>query len=289
MKSHSRLQKFWAQFSQNRGALTGLFFIVALIFLAVFAPWIAPFSPTELHDGALRLPPFWSEAGQIKHLLGTDDLGRDLLSRLIHGSRVSMAIGFSVVTLSLTTGTMLGMLAGFFGGWVDKIVMRIIDILMALPSILLAIVVVAILGPGLINAIVAVSIVAIPNFTRIVRASVMAEIEKEYVQASRSFGASPWRTLFKEVMPNCMAPLIVQASLGFSDGILNAAALGFLGLGAQPPTPEWGIMLSDARIFISTSPWMVTLPGLFILVSVLGFNLLGDGLRDALDPRLKGQ
>lgn len=289
MSHNTRLKKFWKQFAQNKGAIAGLFIIFVLIFLAFFAPWLAPYSPTELHDDALRLPPFWSEAGLFKHPLGTDDLGRDLLSRLIHGSRVSMAIGFSVVTISLLIGTFLGMLAGFFGGWTDKIVMRFIDILMSLPSILLAIVVVAILGPGLVNAIIAVSIVAIPNFTRIVRASVMAEKEKEYVQASKSFGASPWRTLIKEVMPNCMAPLIVQASLGFSDGILNAAALGFLGLGAQPPTPEWGIMLSDARIFISTSPWMVTLPGLFILFSVLGFNLLGDGLRDALDPRLKGK
>jgi peptide/nickel transport system permease protein/dipeptide transport system permease protein len=289
MINNKRFQKFWKQFSQNRGAVAGLVIIGLLIFLALFAPWLAPYSPTVLHDNALRLPPFWSEMGQLSYPLGTDDLGRDLLSRLIHGSRVSMAIGFSVVTLSLTSGTLLGMLAGFFGGWTDKVIMRFIDILMSLPSILLAIVVVAILGPGLMNAIIAVSIVAIPNFTRIVRASVMAEKEKEYVQASRSFGASPWRTLLKEVMPNCMAPLIVQASLGFSDGILNAAALGFLGLGAQPPTPEWGIMLSDARIFISTSPWMVTLPGLFILFSVLGFNLLGDGLRDALDPRLKGK
>lgn len=200
-----------------------------------------------------------------------------------------MSIGFSVVTLSLIFGVTLGMSAGFFGGYVDKIIMRFIDILMALPSILLAIVVVAILGPGLVNAIIAVSIVAIPSFTRIVRASVMEEIEKEYVQASISFGAKPWRTLLKEVMPNCMAPLIVQATLGFSDGILNAAALGFLGLGAQAPTPEWGIMLSDARIYIQSSPWLVTLPGLFILFSVLGFNLFGDGLRDALDPRLKRQ
>lgn len=289
MSSTTRLQKFWKQFSQNKGAIAGLFIIGVLIFLAFFAPWLAPYSPTQLHDEALRLPPFWTETGLFTYPLGTDDLGRDLLSRLIHGSRVSMAIGFSVVTISLLIGTFLGMFAGYFGGWTDKIIMRFIDILMSLPSILLAIVVVAILGPGLINAIIAVSIVAIPNFTRIVRASVMAEKEKEYVQASMSFGASPLRTLIKEVMPNCMAPLIVQASLGFSDGILNAAALGFLGLGAQPPTPEWGIMLSDARIFISTSPWMVTLPGLFILLSVLGFNLLGDGLRDALDPRLKGK
>jgi len=191
-----------------------------------------------------------------------------------------------VVLFSLTLGTLLGLWAGFQGGKVDTLIMRGVDILMSLPSILLAIVVVAVLGPGLFHAILAVSIVAVPGFIRLVRASVLEEKGKEYVAASRSFGAGPFRQIFLVIFPNCLAPLIVQGSLGFSEGILNAAALGFLNLGAQPPTPEWGTMLADGRSFIETSPWLVTLPGLCILIVVLGFNLMGDGLRDASDPRL---
>jgi ABC-type dipeptide/oligopeptide/nickel transport system permease subunit len=281
--------EFFKELKKNKGAVAGLALIVFFSIVAIFAPLIAPHSPSELFDNALRLPPIFSEAGTTKFLLGTDDVGRDMLSRLIHGAQVSMMIGLSVVFLAMITGTILGLISGFYGGIADKIIMRIIDIIMALPSILLAIVVVSVLGPGLENAVIAVSIVAIPGFTRIVRASVMSEKEKDYVQASKSLGASNLRTMLKEILPNCMAPLIVQGTLGFSDGILNAAALGFLGLGAQAPTPEWGIMLSDSRAFIESSPWMVTLPGLCILIVVLAFNVFGDGLRDALDPRLKGQ
>jgi ABC-type dipeptide/oligopeptide/nickel transport system permease subunit len=288
-REHGLFYEFWRQFKKNKGALFGMSLIVVFVILAIAAPFFAPHNPSQLFADYLRLPPAWIEAGNSTYPLGTDDVGRDILSRLIHGARISMSIGLSVVFLAMSVGTVLGLFAGYYGGWIDKIVMRITDIIMALPSILLAIVVVSVLGPGLRNAVIAVAIVAIPSFTRIVRASVLAEKEKEYVQASRSLGASSLRTMFKEVLPNCMAPLIVQATLGFSDGILNAAALGFLGLGAQPPTPEWGIMLADSRVFIESSPWMVTLPGLCILVVVLGFNLFGDGLRDALDPRLKGR
>lgn len=288
-REHGLFYEFWRQFKKNKGALFGMSLIVVFVILAIAAPFFAPHNPSQLFADYLRLPPAWIEAGNSTYPLGTDDVGRDILSRLIHGARISMSIGLSVVFLAMSVGTVLGLFAGYYGGWIDKIVMRITDIIMALPSILLAIVVVSVLGPGLRNAVIAVAIVAIPSFTRIVRASVLAEKEKEYVQASRSLGASSLRTMFKEVLPNCMAPLIVQATLGFSDGILNAAALGFLGLGAQPPTPEWGIMLADSRAFIESSPWMVTLPGLCILVVVLGFNLFGDGLRDALDPRLKGR
>ena len=219
--------------------------------------------------------------------LGTDDVGRDLLSRLLYGSRVSLGIGFLVVILSLTTGTLLGLIAGYRGGFADSLILRLADMLLAIPSILLAIVIVALLGPSLLNAIVAVSIVACPSFIRLVRAQAMAEKAKPYVTASRSFGASGFRLAFSQILPNCMAPIIIQGTLGFSEGILGAAALGFLGLGAQPPTAEWGTMLSDARSYIESSPWMVTLPGLCILFLVLGFNLFGDGLRDAFDPRLK--
>jgi ABC-type dipeptide/oligopeptide/nickel transport system permease subunit len=281
--------EFFKELKKNRGAVLGLCLILFFSLIALFAPLIAPHSPSELFDNALRLPPIFSELGSTKFLLGTDDVGRDVLSRLIYGAQVSMLIGLSVVFMAMLVGTILGLISGFYGGIADKIIMRIIDIIMALPSILLAIVVVSVLGPGLENAVIAVSIVAIPGFTRIVRASVMSEKEKDYVQASKSLGASNSRIMLKEILPNCMAPLIVQGTLGFSDGILNAAALGFLGLGAQAPTPEWGIMLSDSRAFIESSPWMVTFPGLCILIVVLAFNVFGDGLRDALDPRLKGQ
>ncbi len=266
----------------NRGAIIGLTIVLFFVACALLAGLIAPYDPTSMKQDALTLPP-----GSAGHLLGTDDLGRDILSRLLYGSRLSLIIGASVVFLSATVGTLLGLVAGYFGGIADRLIMRLIDILMSLPSILLAIVVVSVLGPGITNAIIAVAVVSIPSFTRIVRASVLAEKSKEYVTASVSFGASPWRTLFKEVFPNCVAPLIVQATLGFSDGILNAAALGFLGLGAEPPTPEWGTMLADSRAYIESAPWLMTLPGLCILAIVLGFNLFGDGLRDALDPRLK--
>ncbi len=281
------LRDFWVGFSANKGALIGLAFILFFVFLAVFAPLLSPHSPSELQENALRLPPSFYEGGNASFFFGTDDVGRDLLSRLIYGARISMGVGFLVVFLSASVGTLLGLMAGYFGGKVDWLIMRFVDILMAFPSILLAIVVVSVMGPGLFNAIVAVAIVACPSFIRIVRASAMEERKKQYVMASKTFGASSFRIMFSEILPNCMAPLIVQISLGFSDGILNVAALGFLGLGAQAPTPEWGIMLADARAFISSDPWLVTLPGLCILFVVLGFNLLGDGLRDTLDPRLK--
>lgn len=283
----SIVREFWSDFSKNKGAVAGLFIIILFILIAFFAPLLAPHAPSELFGDALRVGPSWSETGKDGYFFGTDDVGRDILSRLIYGARVSMSVGFMVVFVAMLIGVNLGLMAGYFGGWLDRIIMRCTDILMSLPSILLAIVVVAILGPGLQNTVLAVAVVAVPSFIRIVRASVIAEKNKQYVMASKTFGAGPFRIMYLEILPNCLAPLIVQATLGFSDGILNAAALGFLGLGAQPPTPEWGTMLSDARAFIESSPWMVTLPGLCILFSVLGFNLFGDGLRDALDPRLK--
>jgi len=283
----SAFGEFWYFFSRNRGAVIGLAIVVTFTLIGLAAPWIAPYDPSLIHDNALVLPPFWSEGSHPNFWLGTDDVGRDLLSRLIYGARVSMIVGFMVVVVSLSIGTLLGLIAGYVGGWVDTIVMRAVDILMSLPSILLAIVVVTVLGQNLMNAILAVSVTVIPGFVRLVRAQVMVEKNKQYVVASRSFGAGSLRQIFINILPNCMAPVIVQGTLGFSDGILNVAALGFLGLGAQPPTAEWGTMLSDARSFIESAPWLVTLPGLCILILVLGFNLLGDGLRDALDPRLK--
>ncbi len=283
------LADLFFELKKNKGALVGIIIIILAVIVALMASIIAPYSPTAVNTNALSLPPSFIEGGNSLYPLGTDDLGRDLLSRLIYGSQVSLAVGFCVVILSLVTGTFFGVLAGYYGGWADKIIMRVTDLIMCLPSILFAIVIVAVLGPGIVNAIVAVSIVAIPNFVRIIRAQVMVEKNKQYVMAARLFGANDFRIMFMEILPNCLAPLIVQATLGFSDGILNVAALGFLGLGAQAPMSEWGTMLSDARNYIESAPWMVTLPGLCILVIVLSFNLLGDGLRDALDPRLKKQ
>jgi len=273
---------------KNKGALAGLVLILVFMLLAIFAPLLSPYAPDQVIEGALRLPP-GTQLNNNFFLFGTDDIGRDLFSRLLYGSRVSLLVGLSVVVLAASLGTLMGLLAGYFGGWTDRVISRAMDFIMALPSVLFAIVIVAVLGPGLVNAIVAVSIVALPNFTRLIRAQVLAEKNKQYVQAARLYGASHLRILFKEILPNCLAPLIVQGSLGFSDGVLNCAALGFLGLGAQAPTPEWGTMLSDARSFLETSPWMVNLPGICILLVVLSFNLLGDGLRDALDPRLKNR
>lgn len=283
------LSELFFELKKNKGSMIGIIIIIIATIIAIFAPLIAPHDPTQVYAEFLRMPPSFTTGGSSQFFLGTDDLGRDLLSRLIYGSQISLSVGFAVVILSLISGTFLGVIAGFYGGFIDKTIMRLTDLIMSLPSILFAIVIVAVLGPGISNAIVAVSIVAVPNFVRIIRAQVMVEKNRQYVYAAKLFGASNFRIMFIEILPNCMAPLIVQASLGFSDGILNCAALGFLGLGAQAPMSEWGTMLSDARSYIESSPWMVTLPGLCILIVVLSFNLLGDGLRDALDPRLKKQ
>ncbi|WP_207481086.1 ABC transporter permease subunit [Arenibaculum pallidiluteum] len=283
----SPLRTFWWSFAENKGAVAGLLVIVVIAILAIFADWIAPHSPTEQFRDFRLLPPFWADGGTLRFPLGTDDIGRDILSRLIHGARLSMAIGLIVVTLALGMGIVLGLVAGFYRGWIDVAIMRLMDMMLALPSLLLAIVVVAILGPGLSNAMFAVSIVVLPHYARLTRAAVISELGKDYVVASRVSGAGTLRLMFSTILPNCMAPLIVQATLGFSTAILDAAALGFLGLGAQPPTPEWGTMLASAREFVTRAWWVVTFPGIAILVTVLAFNLMGDGLRDALDPKLK--
>jgi dipeptide transport system permease protein len=281
------LEEFWRAYAQNRGALIGLAVVLILIALAVTANWVAPYSPNEQYRDFTLTPPMWSEGGSAKFILGTDPVGRDILSRLIHGTRLSLLIGFISVTISLTLGVTLGLVAGYFRGITEIAIMRFMDVMLALPSLLLAIAVVAILGPGLVNAMYAIAIVLLPHYVRLTRAAVIAEAGKEYVASSRIAGAGTLRLMFNTILPNCAAPLIVQATLGFSTAILDAAALGFLGLGAQPPTPEWGSMLASALEFIQRAPWVVTLPGLAILITVLAFNLMGDGLRDALDPKLK--
>ena len=281
------LAEFWDAYAQSRGALLGLALALALVVLAVFAGAIAPHPPNEQYREYTLTPPAWQAGGTPAFLLGTDPVGRDILSRLIHGTRLSLLIGLISVAISLSAGIVLGLVAGYVRGWTETAIMRLMDVMLALPSLLLAIAVVAILGPGLINAMYAIAVVLLPHYVRLARAAVIAEAGKEYVQSSRIAGAGPWRLMFSTILPNCLAPLIVQATLGFSNAILDAAALGFLGLGAQPPTPEWGSMLAGALEFIQRAPWVVTFPGLAILVTVLAFNLMGDGLRDALDPRLK--
>src|SRR5665213_3022888 len=245
----------------NHAAVVSLAFLAVWVFFALAAPLLPLAPPDKIFDGQQMIPPIWSSLGNSAHPLGTDDLGRDTMSRLIFGSRISLGFGFLCVLVSVLIGGLLGITAGFFGGYWDRFVLRVVDVLMAMPSLLLAIVVVAVLGPSLWNALWAVTVVALPGFIRISRASVLAEREKEYVQASRAFGAGSFRQMFVVILPNCMAPMIVQASLGFSDGILNMAALGFLGLGAQPPTPEWGVMLADSKAYLETAAWLVTWPG----------------------------
>ncbi|MFC5523671.1 ABC transporter permease subunit [Polaromonas jejuensis] len=281
------LREFWHYFSANRGALTGLIIVLGVLLVALFAPMLAPHAPNITDNAVFLKPPAWQTGGSWTYPLGTDAIGRDILSRLMYGARLSLVIGLAVVTLSVVVGTVLGLLAGFFRGIFEIAVMRMMDIILTLPSLLLAIVIVAILGPGLMNAMLAVAIVVLPHYVRITRAAVIAETSRDYVTAARMSGASRIRLMFSEILPNCTAPLIVQASLGVSTAILDAAALGFLGLGAQPPSPEWGTMLADAREFVLRAWWVVTFPGLAILITVLAFNLLGDGLRDAFDPKLK--
>ena len=281
------IREFWSHFRENKGAVLGLYIIIFMGVVALLAPLLAPHSPFEQYRDALLMPPVWADGGSWRFWLGTDDVGRDILSRLIYGARLSLLTGVIVVTLSLAAGIILGLTAGFFRGTVETLIMRLMDIMLALPSLLLAIAIVAILGPSLENAMIAIAIVVLPHYVRLTRAAVISETGKDYVIASRVAGAGLPRQMFINVLPNCMAPLIVQATLGFSTAILDAAALGFLGLGAQPPTPEWGTMLADARQFIQRAWWVVTFPGLAILITVLAFNLMGDGLRDALDPKLK--
>ena len=282
-----QLKEFWFYFRENRGAVFGLWIFAIFAFLAIFGPWVAPHDATAQFRDSILQPPFWQEGGTSTYLLGTDPLGRDMLSRLIVGARYSFFVGVVVVSIAASGGIIMGLIAGFAPRWIDTIIMRVMDIILAFPSLLLALVLVAILGPSLTNAMIAIAIVLQPHYVRLTRASVMSELQKDYVTSARVAGAGLARLMFVTVLPNCLAPIIVQAALSFSTAILDAAALGFLGMGAQPPTPEWGTMLAEAREFILRAWWVVTFPGLAILVTVLAINLMGDGLRDALDPKLK--
>jgi len=277
----------------HRSAIIGMAILGFLVILALFAEQIAPYEPTQiLRDVDRRDPPCIHLLGcpedQPQHLFGIDGNSRDLLSRVIYGSRLSLQVGLSTVSFAIIIGGIIGAIAGFVGGWVDDVLMRSMDVLMAFPSLLLAIAIVSVLGTGLINALLAIGIVSIPRFARLVRSTVISVKELEYVVAARSIGAKQNRILFSHIIPNSLTPLIVQATLGIATAILDAAALSFLGLGAEPPRPEWGLMLGEERNSIFNAPHLVFFPGVAIMLTVLGFNLLGDGLRDALDPRLRG-
>ena len=281
------LKEFWRYFRENKGAVIGLYVFATFLLLAVLANLIAPHDPFVQDRGATLVPPAWEEGGSWTYPLGTDPLGRDMLSRLLFGARYSFVVGVVVVILASTGGILLGLISGFAPKWLDTFIMRIMDIILSFPALLLALVLVAILGPSLMNAMIAIAIAYQPNFVRLTRAAVLTERSKDYVISAKVAGARLSRLMFITVLPNCLAPIIVQAALSFSNAILDVAALGFLGMGAQPPTPEWGTMLAEAREFILRAWWVVTFPGLAILITVLAINLMGDGLRDALDPKLK--
>lgn len=281
---------FFEQISQlwrNKTAILGLIIISGFFLVAIFAPFLSPHDPLETSLYDQIKPPVWHETGTWKNILGTDELGRDTLSRIIYGARVSLTVAIVSVGIAFTLGTLLGCISGYYKGFWDSLIMRIMDMILAFPYLLLAIVVVAYLGPSLENAMMAIGITYVPRFARIVRGSVLEECEKDYVMAARAVGARDWRILFIGILPNCLGPLIVQTTLSMASAILDAAALSFLGLGAQPPTPEWGGMIARSRALILRASWVMTFPGIAILLAVLGFNLLGDGLRDALDPRLR--
>jgi len=289
--SRTPLQNALRRFARHRSAQVGMAILGFLVFVAIFAPLLAPHDPIKpFRTVKRRSPPcihlLGCPADQSQHFFGIDGNQRDLLSRIIFGSRLSLEIGVATVTFAIIIGTVLGAVGGYAGGWIDNIIMRFMDILLAFPSLLLSIAIVAVLGPGLINALLAIAFVSIPVYARIIRASVLQVKEQDFVSASRALGSSPIGILISHVLPNAVTPLIVQATLGIASAILDAAALSFLGLGAAPPTPEWGLMLGEERNSVFNAPHLVFIPGIAIMLTVLGFNLIGDGLRDALDPRL---
>ena len=289
--SRTPLQNALRRFVRHRSAQIGMLILGFLVFVAVFAPLLAPHDPIKpIRTVKRRSPPcihlLGCPADQPQHFFGIDGNQRDLLSRVIFGSRLSLEIGVATVTFAIVLGTVLGAVSGYAGGWIDNVIMRLMDVLLAFPSLLLSIAIVAVLGPGLINALLAIAFVSIPVYARIIRASVLQVKEQDFVSASRALGSSPIGILISHVLPNAVTPLIVQATLGIASAILDAAALSFLGLGAAPPTPEWGLMLGEERNSVFNAPHLVFIPGIAIMLTVLGFNLVGDGLRDALDPRL---
>lgn len=283
----SSMRLFVSTFCRNRGAVLGLLVLVLMVIVALLAPSIAPHDPYELFTGKEQLPPSFLSGGDARFFLGTDDAGRDTLSRVMYGARYSLFIGLSATTLAMIAGVSLGLSAAFWPKVWGKAVMLVNDILMSYPSLLLAIIIAAILGPNMTNTIITIALVCTPPFIRLTRATAMVELQREYYIASKVMGASVLRLLFITILPNCMAPLIVQATMIFSSAILEAGAIGFLGFGVQPPDAEWGAMLGTARQYIQSNVWLAIWPGLAIFLAALSINLTGDGLRDALDPKLK--
>lgn len=274
-------QEAWTSFKKSKSALVGSGIVLFFVLVAIFGPTFAPQGINDQNLSMRLQPPsaeFW---------LGTDDLGRDIFSRILHGARISLTVGLSAVLISAIAGSFLGIIAGYYGRWVDTMISRLFDIMLAFPSILLAIAIVSILGPSLRNALIAIAVINIPNFGRLIRSRVLSIKEEEYIHAARAIGMKNSRILWKHILPNSMTPVIVQGTLAIATAIIEAAALGFLGLGAEAPQPEWGKMLADARMFLLNAPWAMIFPGLAIMLTVIGFNLMGDGLRDALDPKMK--
>lgn len=280
-KSSGPWKEAWRSFKKNKIALIGAIIVAFFIILAIFGPLIAPQGINE-QQLSERL-----KAPSADHWFGTDDFGRDIFSRIVHGARLSLMVGFFSVMGSVVIGSVLGIIAGYYGRFIDAIISRIFDILLAFPSILLAIAIVSVLGPSLTNALIAIAIINIPNFGRLIRSKVLSIKQEEYIMSAKAIGMSDLRILFAHILPNSMTPVIVQGTLAIATAIIEAAALGFLGLGAQAPQPEWGKMLADARVYLVNAPWTMLFPGLAIMLTVLGFNLMGDGLRDALDPKMK--
>lgn len=281
-KRKSQWAEVWKRLIKNKAAIVGMLIIVTLMLTAIFADYIAPvhYETQDLEN--VRVAP------NSDNWFGTDNFGRDIFSRVVYGSRISIMVGFIAVGVAMVVGGILGSISGYYSGRIDNVIMRLMDVLLAIPGILLAIAIAAALGPGLVNVMIAVGIASIPRYARIVRASVLSLRDQEFVEAAKAVGANDFRIITKYILPNCMAPIIVQGTLGVAEAILSAAGLSFIGLGIQPPTPEWGAMLSTARIYIRDAWWMAIFPGLAIMFTIFGLNLLGDGLRDALDPRLKG-
>lgn len=274
---------FLARLFKNRTALIGMFMLALVVVSAVFAPWIAPFPPDKLSTGPRLQGP------SMDHLFGTDALGRDLFSRIIYGSQTALQAGFITIGIATSVGTLIGLVAGFYGGWVDVLLMRFMDLLLAFPAIFLALLVLAVLGPGLTNGIIAIGISTIPGFARIVRGNVLTVKAQDYVLAARATGSTNNRILFKTIFPNTIAPIIVLATLVFPAAVLSSAGLSFIGLGAQPPSPDWGAQLVDGAVYLRNAPWLFNFPGFAIFVTVMGSNLLGNALRDLLDPQQRGR
>ena len=281
IKSQSLMQIYIKEFKKSKIAKFGMFIIIGVITIALLAPVISPYDPIKQNLVKSLQGPSW------EHPFGTDDLGRDILSRVLYGTRIALLVGFIVIMIGMTLGVAIGLSAGYFGGWIDSVLMRVMDVLLAFPFFLLAIIISGTLGPGLINAMIAVGIASLPSYSRLARGLTLSTKESDYVQSARALGCSDFHIITRHILPNIIGPIIVYGTLRVSTAIISTAGLSFLGLGAQPPTPDWGAMLSQGRKFMILAPWLTIFPGMAIMITVLGFNFLGDGLRDAIDPKLR--